>query len=116
MSLQRLPIDQRLQLVQDYWTQGYTLDEIAVKCKCSVRTVKRDLKKWRASGGFDDWVEHELLRLHSKGEVDDRVKYQNLTQLKKQTMTQRVEQKTEVSGGLDLKIVVEDDDDIQDFS
>jgi hypothetical protein len=41
-----------------------TLDEIAQNCGVNPRTIDRDIKKWKAKGGFTRFLEKEFFELY----------------------------------------------------
>ena len=41
-----------------------TLDEIAENCGVNPRTIDRDIKKWKAKGGFTRFLEKEFFELY----------------------------------------------------
>ena len=43
---------------------GKTYDALSKLCKCSMSTTYLDMKSWRASGGFEDFLQREFLELH----------------------------------------------------
>lgn len=77
--------------------KGKTHEQIAADCGVKRRTVDRDLRAWRESGGFEKWLHAEFMRLH--GEVRDEKTeraYQTIARLLERTMRQRIE--AEVKG------------------
>lgn len=43
---------------------GKSYEELRKLCKCSMSTIYLDMKRWRASGGFEDFLQREFLELH----------------------------------------------------
>lgn len=94
---------ERLEVIRRTFTRGQTQKEIAEICGCTVRTIKRDLDKWRTSGGFEKWLEAEFYRLHNIiQEEDPKLAYREVAKLKAKTMTDKTEVKAEVDGAFNL--------------
>lgn len=77
--------------------QGLTTDQIADICKVTEKTIDRDLRAFRQSGAFDDWLREEWMRLHAIiQEKDPSEAYRQLTRLLGKTIVARIEQKIDV--------------------
>ncbi len=50
---------------------GLPYEELKMLCKCSMSTIYLDMKKWRASGGFEDFLQREFLELHEYMKTED---------------------------------------------
>ena len=88
---------------------GQTQDQIAEDCHVTRRTIVRDLKAWRKSGGMHDWVADELLRLHGKILDEDlATAYREISKTFRKMLKQQIE--TEVKG--DVKVQMEGADEI----
>jgi len=61
----------RLDIIRQDLLDGKTHEEIARELSFSRSTLERDLRHWRASGGFEDWVEQEFLNIHREMKVKD---------------------------------------------
>lgn len=56
------------------------------------KTIERDLKAWRLSGGMETFLQNEWLRLHGKvKEMDPVEAHRQLTKLLGKTMAQKIE-------------------------
>lgn len=92
-----LPREKRLEIIRDAMRKGKTQAEMARLCKVTERTIIRDLRAWRESGGFEEWLEAEFMELHQQVKVmDPKVAYREISTLKGKTIKQKLE--AEVSG------------------
>ena len=70
---------------------------IAEECGVTEKTIDRDLKKWRQSGDFVDWIKQEWVRLHHVVVTENPVEaYRQLTRLLGQTFIRKMEVKKEI--------------------
>ena len=88
---------QRREIIQEnIINHDYT--EIATLCNCTIRTIKRDVRKWREEGGFEEFLLDEFFRSYPeiKQNFPDKA-FDRLCYLLGKSMPRRIEQKTEVS-------------------
>ena len=107
---------QRLPKIKAALLEGKHIDEIAVICNVTEKTVDRDLQKFRASPLFEEWLREEWQRLHYIIINENPTEaYRQLTRLLGQTFTHKIEAKTEVTEHVEARIhldVTEDEDAI----
>ncbi len=60
--------EQRLKIIK--LNVGKSYAELMRMCRCSMSTIYLDMKKWRASGGFEDFLQQEFLELHTVMKAD----------------------------------------------
>lgn len=61
-------------------------------------TIERDLRAWRETGGYEEFLHNEWLQLHGKIKESDPVEaYRQISKLLGKTLTQKIE--TELTGG-----------------
>lgn len=79
--------------------EGKNHDEIAEICGVKNRkTIERDLIAWRNSGGFEDFLNNEWLKLHGKiKKLDPHEAYRQITKLLGKTLTQKIKGEIEHS-------------------
>lgn len=72
-------------------------DKIAILCHCTTRTIKRDVRKWRQEGGFEQFLLDEFFRSYPKikQKFPDKA-FDRLCYLLGKTMVHKVEAKTEI--------------------
>ena len=76
-------------------TQG----QIAKKLGVHRNTIVKDLRLWRESGGFEDWLYAEFMRLHGAVKSDgEESAYRVVSRLLERTMAQRVKAEVEARG------------------
>ena len=83
----------RLPRIIEGLIKGENYDQIAeavgVKNR---RTIERDIKAWRDTGGFEDFFIAEFLELHGKIRESDPVEaYKQITKLIARTLTRKIE-------------------------
>ena len=89
---------QRLPKIKAALLEGKHINEIAIICKVTEKTVDRDLQKFRASPLFEEWLREEWQRLHYIIINENPVEaYRQLTRLLGQTFTRKIEAKTETT-------------------
>lgn len=54
--------EERLEIIK--LNIGKSYEALRKLCKCSMSTIYLDMKSWRASGGFEDFLQKEFLELH----------------------------------------------------
>lgn len=70
--------------------------ELAGLCNCTKRTIKRDVQKWRAEGGFEEFLVDEFLSFYPTMKVSFPEKaFDRLCYLLGKTMTRKLEAHTE---------------------
>lgn len=86
----------RLQKIIEGLKQGKIISAIAKDCGVSEKTIDKDLAVWRESGGFDQWLLSEFLRLHEAvGKEDNIQTYKVIADLLKKRLKEQIEQKIE---------------------
>ena len=102
---------QRLPKIKAGLLEGKQIDEIAVLCKVTEKTVDRDLQKFRASPLFEEWLREEWQRVHYIIIKEHPVEaYRQLTRLLGQTFTRRIEAKTETTTELKQEVTFKFDE------
>jgi len=90
------PPDKRLEIIKREFPRGTTQQQIADMCEVSRKTISKDIKKWRESGGFEEWLQEEFLELHREVKGDDvKTAYKEISKLVARSMTQKSEAKVE---------------------
>lgn len=98
----RIPKKKRLTYIIQYLRKGATLPYIAGECGVSEKTIDRDLKEWRESGGYDTWLNCELLILHDAAVEEDIIAaYRVVADLWKERMRKKTE--IELSGKMEVE-------------
>jgi len=84
--------------------------EIAIMCGVHLRTIHRDIAKWKASGEYDEWLDRRWHYYLESDTVDDRTKFLALTRLKEKRMIRRVEalQKIDMSVKHDISSLLDE--------
>lgn len=97
----------RLPKIKAGLIQGLTIEQIAHTCSVYEKTIDRDLRAFRQSGEFEQWIREEALRLHyiivQKRPVEA---YREIMRLLGKTLTRRVEAKTEITEKVDVNVNV----------
>jgi len=93
----RLPPTKRLEIIKRELPKGTSQDRIAEFCGVTTRTIRRDIRRWRETGGFEEWLQEEFFRLHnSVRDEEEVIAYKTIARLLERTLTQKV--KAEVAG------------------
>jgi len=74
-----------------------TNQEIALMCGVHLRTIYRDIAKWKNSGEYDEFLDQKWHALLEGDTVDDRTKFLALTRLKEKRIRRQVTQEVEVN-------------------
>ena len=83
----------RLPRIIECLVKGENYDQIvkAVGVK-NRRTIERDIKAWRETGGFEDFLTKEFFKLHGKIKESDPVEtYRQITKLLAKTLIKKIE-------------------------
>lgn len=104
--MSRKPSDERKKYILEN-IASKTIDEIAVECGVTEKTVDRDIKKLKESGDWFEWIESELLRLHKSRDIDDNTKYKEMSKLYAKGITTKAEITT--SGTQTINVVFDKD-------
>jgi len=76
-----------------------THEQIAAIIGVTRATVERDLRAWRETGGFEEWVDEEFFRLHSKVRTEDeKLAYKTIARFKERILARK--QEIEAKGDL----------------
>jgi transposase len=69
--------------------------QLAQKCHCTKRTIKRDVQQWRREGGFEEFLMDEFFRSYPniKEEFPEKA-FDRLCYLLGRTLTRKIEAKT----------------------
>jgi len=71
---------------------GKSYKELAKLCKCSMSTIYLDMQKWRAQGGFEDFLQEEFLNLHEiVRRSDPDIAYKTIAGLLGKHITRKIE-------------------------
>jgi hypothetical protein len=88
--------DERLIIIEQNFGKSY--EELAELCQCAVTTIKRDIKTWKDSGGFESFLLNEWQTLHKIIREEDPITaYKTVSNLlgktvkKEVTVNQRVD-------------------------
>ena len=104
MSNPRLSPKKRLEILKRELPMGTPKGKIAELCSVRPETISRDMRAWRASGAFEDWLMEEFFRLHNEvKEGEPSQAYRIIARLLERTLTQKVEAK-HTSAGIIVKI------------
>ena len=96
---------QRLPKIKAGLLEGKTKDAIALLCHVTEKTIDRDLKQFRASNEFEDWLREEWQRLHYIILNENPTEaYRQLSRLLGQTLTRRIEATTELKAAIIVKM------------
>lgn len=61
---------QRRNRIQDNITT-HTYDELAKLCGVTKRTIRRDIEKWKAEGGYDEFLTEQFFKLYGIVKTQD---------------------------------------------
>jgi len=87
----------RLPTIKASLIEGLTITQIAKKCSVYEKTIDRDLRVFRQSGEFEAWLKEEWMRLHHIIIKQNPTEaYKQITRLIGQTITRRIEARTEI--------------------
>lgn len=82
--------EERLEIIK--LNIGSSYDALSKLCKCSMSTIYLDMKSWRASGGFEDFLQKEFLELHElMKKKDPSVSYKTVSILLGKYVTKKIE-------------------------
>jgi len=88
------PEARRQTILENILTHSY--EELAKLCGCCKRTIIRDIKQWKAEGGFEELLFNEFLKLYPQVKESNPEKaLDKLVYLMGKGMTQKQEIKTE---------------------
>ena len=87
---------QRKYKLEDYYGV-HKNREIAIMCGVHLRTLQRDIAKWKASGDYDEWLDQKWHFYLESDTVDDRTKFLALTRLKERRIRRQITQEIEVN-------------------
>lgn len=98
----RLNKEQRLQIItENILTHSY--EQLAKLCRCTKRTIKRDVQEWKRTGRWQDWILDQFFKVYAKVEPENPDKaLDKLVYLMGKGMTTKQEIRTEMSGQLDI--------------
>ena len=103
-----LPPEKRLQIIQQELPKGTSKGQIAEICGVRQETISRDMRKWKQTGGFEEWLNEEFFKLHSSvKQAEPTNAYQTISRLLEKTLTKKVEE--HITGGQELKISIVDE-------
>lgn len=87
---------QRRQVIRDN-ILDLSEEKIAVLCHCTTRTIKRDIRKWRNEGGFEEFLMDEFFRSYPniKQQFPDKA-FDRLCYLLGKTLTRKIEKTVDV--------------------
>ena len=92
VSIKRYNQSRRLEILKEELPKGTSQAAIAEVCGVTRRTIARDIQKWKADGGFEDWLDEEFFQLHSQVRDEDaETAYKVIARLKEKTMVRRIE-------------------------
>ena len=97
----RLEYGDRIDLLESSYgvlTQG----EIAVKAGVKRRTIERDVRKWKTSGRYDEWLDERWHGLLEDPEIQKKLKFIALTRIKIRRMVEKLE--TRITGTQEITI------------
>jgi len=87
----------RLPTIKHSLLTGLTTQQIGDKLGVTEKTIDRDLKAFRQSGEFEAWLKEEWMRLHHIIIKQNPTEaYKQITRLIGQTITRRIEARTEI--------------------
>jgi hypothetical protein len=108
MSKTSLPQIKRLEIIKQELPKGTAKGRIAQLCNVRRETISRDIRHWKQSGGFEEWLQEEFFKLHSMVKQGEPTKaYQIIARLLERTLTRKVE--SHIRGGQELKITILDE-------
>ena len=82
--------EERLEIIKVNIGKSY--EELRKLCKCSMSTIYLDMVKWRASGGFEDFLQKEFLELHELvKEKSPEISYKTISVLLGKYVTKKIE-------------------------
>jgi len=88
---------QRLAKIKSGLLEGKTIAEIALDCRVYEKTIDRDLRKWRQSKEFENWLKEEWIRLHIIMQKKDPTEaYRQLTKLIGHLFVRKIEKQIDV--------------------
>jgi len=98
----KLPPEARIEIIKRGLLEGWAQDEVAEKCGVCRETINRDIRKWKLTGGWDDWIRVEFSEMHEQAKQEDFMgSYKEIAKLAARTMTQRTEARVE---GFELRL------------
>ena len=108
----KLPPEARIEVIKRGLLEGWTQEEVADKCGVCRETIARDIRKWKLTGGWDDWIRAEFFDMHELAKAEDFIgSYKEIAKLAARTMTQRAETTIQ---GFELRLRWTPDDEDQD--
>lgn len=91
VKLRRLGRVQRKTYLEQYYGLK-TNREIALDCGVHESTIDRDIADWKASGEYDEYLDHRWHQYLEDPEIDKRTKFQALTRLKIRRQVEKPEE------------------------
>jgi len=92
----------RVEIIKVGILEGWTQEEIAEKCGVCRETINRDIRKWKLTGGLEDFIRSKWLeKLEIIEDEDIPLTFKELSKLVARSMTQRTEAKIE---GFELRL------------
>lgn len=89
----------RLEIVKKGLLEGKMIAEIAEEMGVSEPTVYRLLRKWRESGGFEEWLHEEWVRSYGEvRQIDPTVSFRELSGLLGKHIRQKMDVDASVTG------------------
>ena len=103
LLITRLGHIQRKDYLEEYY--GVHLNkEIALACGVHLSTINKDIAEWKASGEYDEWLDHRWHYYLESDTVDDRTKFLALTRLKEKRIAKISLSKIEHRGKIGIDI------------
>ena len=88
----RLKPKQRQGIIEEGLRLGLTQQQIADRCGVSRQTITRQIRRWRESGGFEEWLFDTWMRLFGRIEEEDvKLAFNNVTRLLEKFMRRRID-------------------------
>lgn len=91
-----LPPKRRREIIRDH-ILTHSFQALATLCKCTKRTIIRDVHQWRQTGGFEQFLVDEFFTSYPqiKKQFPDKA-FDRLCYLLGKTMIRKIEAKTEI--------------------
>lgn len=96
MTLSRQTL-KRLPYIKQGIFSGLNRDQIADICKCSHKTIDRDMRGWIDSDLFEIWIKEEFIETYPDIKKEDKVlAFQEIAKLVGKMLTRKIERKEQI--------------------